>query len=114
MPLNLISDARKSAFPDAMPKPGGTLQFSVDAITGATHSPGQDGVEPRHYYIRTSATIRFAVHNADYVFTDGSGDAVLDVSEVRMIKLADAGGRWITLSMMAVAAAAQVTLEEVL
>jgi hypothetical protein len=107
--VNLIQDDRKASYPDAMPVPGGTIVQPVDDATVTTFSPALNS--ETSYYLTTSGSCRFAVHNADYSF-DPDANAILQASDVRMIKLGDRDGKWTTLSLQSVAGSVNVVIEQ--
>ena len=108
--MHLLIDERKNAYPDAMPVPGGTTDVSVLSSGPTEFTPDPDG--GRHYYIRTTTDIRFAVAAADYDPGDFSTEALLQPFEVRCVFLGDEKGTYRTLFMQAVAGDATVTIEK--
>ena len=108
--MHLLIDERKHAYPDALPEPGGTVDQSVPVLGTTEFTPAVDG--GRHYYIRTTTDIRFAVAAADYDPDDFSAEALLQPFEVRCIFLGDDKGTYRTLFMKAVGADAVVTVEK--
>lgn len=113
MPLNLLLDDKKTPFMDALPKPGGTITLTPDNLTPAVHTPSATNVGAlgRTYYLRVSAPCRFAVHPADYVFSK-EDEAYIDVSEIRLIRLA-VPGKLDSLTIVGDTNSATVRLEEV-
>lgn len=112
MPFNMILDEKKTPYPDAMPKPGGTVTLTPDNITPETHTPSAENVAAggRSYYLRVSAPCRFSVATTDYEF-DKENEAYIDSSEVRLIRLA-VPGKWETLTIVGDQTSATVRLEE--
>lgn len=111
--MNQLLDDKLTPFPDALPKPGGTIVLTMDNLTPETHTPSSDGSRRGYtYFLRVTAPCRFAVHPASYEF-DKDVEAFIDVSEIRTIRLGIAGV-CDTLSIIGDTTSATAYLEEVL
>lgn len=64
---NLIQDNRKQPIQAFMEKPDGCTVLSIDSATGNVFQPTVDG-KAKTFAIRTTADIRFAIHDGEFVF----------------------------------------------